>query len=261
MNGFHTITESRIGNDGSKTLFSDEFHQCFHNPKGALTESEYVYLEATQLKTLIQEHDELTILEVGFGTGLNLWLTIREIEKINPDCTLHYHTIEAFPLSVDQVKECGHQQLIPGLPIDDWIEQIYGNLPEHGKFTFHLSRHSVTVYYNLFAKIDLGTLKADVIYFDAFSPEQNPDLWSPDVFSKLKNHCSSKGLLTTYCAATKARAAMIAGGWHVAKFPGVLGKREITLATPDTTSLQRPSMKLLNEGRIKERIARGDFDF
>ena len=261
MNSSHNITEFRTGDDGSKTLFSKDFHQCFHNPKGALSESEYVYLHATGLTDLIKHQNEITILEVGFGTGLNLWLTIREIEKINPDCTLHFYTIEAFPLSVDQVLECNHQEFIPSLPLNNWISEIYGNLSEKGNHSFNLLHHTVTIHYNLFSQVDLENVQAEIIYFDAFSPEQNPDLWSPDVFTKLKKHCTKIGVLTSYCAATKARAAMIAGGWHVVKFPGVLGKREITLASKTLDSLQKPKMKLLNEKRIKERIARGDFSF
>ena len=103
-----------------------------------------------------------------------------------------------------------------------------------------------------------GAGKADFFFHDPFSPEANPELWTKEVFQKLISKAALDARLVTYCAASSARAAMATAGWHVARAPGALGKREMTIASPDTGRLSQ--FKRVNEERLINRYEAGDFD-
>ena len=100
--------------------------------------------------------------------------------------------------------------------------------------------------------------KIDFIFHDAFSPEANEELWTLDVFEKLASVSSSNAVLSTYCAASSARAAMAVAGWKIAKAPGALGKREMTVASLNGEKLE--AFKRVNEKRLVERFQAGDFE-
>jgi tRNA U34 5-methylaminomethyl-2-thiouridine-forming methyltransferase MnmC len=119
----------------------------------------------------------------------------------------------------------------------------------------------LNVFYGLFDAMPLEPLsiKFDYVFFDAFSPEANPDLWSPAVFERILKVCAEHCILATYGAASKARAAMAVAGWKLAKCRGALGKREMTLASPSAEALQFGDLKQLSTQRLIDRWLAGEF--
>ena len=116
---------------------------------------------------------------------------------------------------------------------------------------------TLKLYNGLFDKMPDLDKNVDFFFHDPFSPEVNSELWTPGVFTRLKEYASSNAVLSTYCAATSARASMAVAGWHVAKTRGALGKREMTIASPDERQLKR--FKKLNGQKLIERYKAGDF--
>jgi tRNA U34 5-methylaminomethyl-2-thiouridine-forming methyltransferase MnmC len=114
------------------------------------------------------------------------------------------------------------------------------------------------LFHGFFNDFKANALSADFIFHDAFSPEVNEELWTDTAFKKLAGLSHDETVLTTYCAASKARAAMCATGWYAAKARGALGKREMTIASRSKEKLSK--FKRLNENRLAERYKKGDFD-
>lgn len=287
--------------DGSSTLYSEHFHQHYHNLSGAQTESRHVFFEQTGLLQAITDHRKVTVFEVGYGSGFHLLLLEVFRRMTASRSTIHYLGVEKFPvegevfrsMELEQVTRAlsGPAQTIPSGPgaFSDIIDTIAGfndrqcradsgstisvtlsDLPA-GTQTMHTEsdRKSpesnpatggftrATVYRGDFSdrkavNILTGTKSIDFFLHDAFSPAANPDLWTVDVFSNLLATASEEAMLGTYCSATKARAAMVLAGWHVARAAGPPGKREMTLASPSGDALS--GFKRVNEQRLRERF-------
>jgi len=226
----------RICEDGSHTLFSALVGECYHSMHGAYTESMHIFINAgfryileiqsnlrSNLKT--ETIPQVRILEVGLGTGLNALLTILETEKENTPVS--YLALEPFPIHSDIIQQLNYSAYISGNSTQffeaihscDWnqIHQLFPN------FSF---RKMLTGF--LEAKLISGSF--DLIYFDAFSPEAQPDLWEPEVFVKCFELLDKDGILVTYCAKGRVKRALKAAGFTVENLPGPPRKREITRA-------------------------------
>lgn len=209
--------------DGSYTLFVPELNEHYHSVKGALTESEHIFINMG-----MKHHPSSTlrILEIGFGTGLNAFLTLLEAD--NSKRQVHYTTIERYPVNNDIV----HQLAYP--------EQI---CPERSNdfYALHNSAWntdiSLTPYFTLHkVEGDFTNYKFqgafDLIYFDAFAPEKQPEMWSQELFNTLYASLNSGGILTTYCAKGVIRRMLQTAGFTVERLPGPPGgKREILRAS------------------------------
>lgn len=234
--------------DGSPSLFSERFNQHYHNPNGAVSESIQVFLKPTGLEEKLRYSERLHILEVGFGTGLDLWLTTDLHKKTESKTKIIYQAVEAYPIAARTASKLVYDPFVT--PAMD-PATIFSSL-KPGNNIFQITQHiELHVFYGLFEALIPLESAVDIIFFDAFSPEVNPELWSGDVFLKLKQFSNSSVILATYCAATMARAAMAWAGWYVARVPGALGKREMTLAALDSRLLG--NYKRVNETRLKER--------
>lgn len=246
-----------LTDDGSHTLFSSRFDQHYHNPDGAVAESRYVFLQSTDLFDALRDQETVHILEVGFGTGLNLALLADVYHSLNSTSQLVYHSIEAYPLSPEIVAGFNYGKFLDHPGITDKIAAIFDLLsPGMNQFQFP-GNIEVKIFNGLFRKYNPGTFKPDYIFHDPFSPRTNPKLWTGEVFKKLLK-CSRQGaLLTTYCAASKARGAMAWAGWKVARREGALRKREMTVASPDPGRLS--TLEMVNTGRLARRYDEGDF--
>jgi tRNA U34 5-methylaminomethyl-2-thiouridine-forming methyltransferase MnmC len=117
---------------------------------------------------------------------------------------------------------------------------------------------TLNVYFGKFEDFTAETLRADFIFHDPFSPEVNEELWTDNIFKALAQFSSPEVVLATYCAASKARGAMCAANWKVARAQGALGKREMTIASLSEEKLT--DFKRVNEDRLAERYITGDFD-
>ena len=243
--------------DGSHTLYSHRFDQHYHNPNGAVAESRHNFFEVNGLYEALQTREKLTIFEVGFGTGLNLLLFLDTIEDLEMPITVHYYTVEAYPIDPKTAASFNFGEHLSNPEIADILPEIFNGL-EKGLNHFEINeRVEVTVFYGLFSKFPLEDLKADFIFHDAFSPEVNEELWTGDTFRKLKSLSSPEVVLTTYSSASKAKGAMAWAGWKLAKTRGALGKREMTVAALDEKQLE--GMQRVNEERLKQRYEQRDF--
>lgn len=209
--------------DGSQTILNEQLGSTYHSRHGALTESNHVFLEQGLKRVMESGKRNITLLEMGFGTGLNALLTWQK--AIESDLTINYHGLELFPVPEkvwseyalpEELKQ--NRQLFEKLHSTDWNQSI--QLDEH----FQLTKHQISL-----LDFDIA-LKFDLIYYDAFEPETQPELWTSEVFEKLFSRLCSGGIMTTYCCKGYVRRNMIAAGFVVEKVPGPPGKREMIVA-------------------------------
>ena len=248
------VVETR---DGSHTLYSPRFDQHYHNPNGAVAESRHVFFDTSGLTSRLSTATEVRILEVGFGTGLNLLLLLDEYLASGSSARISYHSIEAWPVPAAVADSFNYREYIRHPELADRLPEIFNALTPGPNYFQPLSGVDLQVFYGLFEEYKPGSFRADFIFHDAFSPEVNEELWTGDTFQKLKNGSAADAVLTTYCAASRARGAMAWAGWHVARAQGALGKREMTMASLNPDKLE--GFKRVHEQRLAERYERGDF--
>ncbi len=246
-----------VTRDGSHTVYSSQFDQHYHNPNGAVSESRYVFFEQTGLTDDLIDRDKITILEIGFGTGLNLMLLLDYCLKHHSQAQIEYNSVEAFPLDADIVTNFNYQEHLENPEAIDKVTSIFGKLSK-GQNRFYLSdKITLHLFYGMFDDFSPGRIEANYIFHDAFSPDANPDLWTGNVFKKLKNFSADDVILSTYSAASKAQGALAWAGWKVAKTKGALGKREMILAALNPDRLG--DLKRVNEEHLAQRYDEGDF--
>ncbi|WP_321348929.1 tRNA (5-methylaminomethyl-2-thiouridine)(34)-methyltransferase MnmD [uncultured Draconibacterium sp.] len=210
--------------DGSKTLFIAEMDEQYHSVNGAITESEFVYLNNGF------RHNQAPnpiVLEIGFGTGLNALLTAIEAEKTHRKTT--YITLEKFPVKPEEI-----QQLNYGSLISEQAEKIYSAL--HKK-EWNL-KSKISPYFDILKlKTDLTQFDfndiptVDVVYFDAFGPDKQPEMWDEEIFRKLFSISNQNANLVTYSAKGEIRRRMERSGYISERLPGPPGKRQMLRAT------------------------------
>jgi tRNA U34 5-methylaminomethyl-2-thiouridine-forming methyltransferase MnmC len=212
--------------DGSHSIRIPEINVTYHSIHGAIQESKHVFIEAGFYPSgRSKRPDGLGIFEVGFGTGLNVLLTIIESEK--QDVKVYYETIEPHPITLEEAKilnYCGvleredRQKTFERLHECDWDEEIR----IQSNFSFLKRRNDL---------LNIGISETfDLIYFDAFDPNVQPELWTQEIFKKMFSMLRPRGILTTYSSKGTVRRAMQAAGFAVEKIPGPTGKREIVRA-------------------------------
>ena len=208
--------------DGSDTLYSPEMEESYHSVNGAVQESRHVFIEAGLHHI---EQKTIRIFEVGFGTGLNALLTWGEAHKKN--LQISYDSIEAYPVERTITDNLNYNGLEPDLP-SDAFQQIHNtswNFPqtlENGRFRLHKISKDFTGYQ--------FTDHYDLVYFDAFAPDKQPEMWDESIFSKIYNSLNKGGILVTYCAKGEVRRRMQRSGFKVERIPGPPGKREMLRA-------------------------------
>lgn len=208
-----------ITTDGSSTVIDSIHKEYFHSTFGALTESLYIFINQG-LKVV--KKPSVRILEIGFGTGLNCLLTILHKEQ---DQKILYHTVEKYPLPTNITEECNYPKLLNISP--ELVRSLHAFqwdyeaefIPNFTLKKFHSD-----------LKDFIPESKYDIIYFDAFSYNIQPELWSADVFTKMFNCLSSGGLLVTYSAKGEVKKALRSAGFEVNRIAGPPGKRHILQA-------------------------------
>ena len=249
--------ELKTTKDGSHTLFSNRFEQHYHNPNGAVAESKHNFFEVNGLYKALKAKEELTILEVGFGTGLNLLLLLDAMQNSDSAIRVHYYSVEAYPISPETAAAFNFGDHLSNPDPAACLTTIFSRL-EEGLNHFELNdRLKVTVFYGLFSDFPLDNIHADFIFHDAFSPGVNEELWTGEAFRRLKSLSSPEVILTTYSSASKAKGAMAWAGWKLAKTRGALGKREMTVAALDEKQLD--GLERVKEKRLAARYEEDDF--
>ncbi len=221
--------------DGSHTLFSEQFNEIYHSRHGAIRESSHVFIKSgldfvfpSPVGEGVRRTDGvgIRIFELGFGTGLTALLTMLEAERRS--IKIEYTTIELYPVPIETIKELNYTQQLG-------YEFCYG--PYH---SLHLSRwneaHQITPHF-CFKKTRDSVLTChlppatfNLIYFDAFAPTHQPELWTTEVFKKMYDTLVYGGVLVTYCSKVSAQKAMKEAGFIIEKLKGPPGKREMLRA-------------------------------
>lgn len=206
--------------DGSHTIYSEHFDEIYHSRRGAVTESQHVFIQSG-LATLPTR--DVRVFEAGLGTGLNALLTWIYAEQHG--MIVHYTGIELYPVSETILSEINIASLFPGheekfhrLHQAVWDQEVV--LDDH--FSLHKIKGSL-----LDSILPPGQ---DLIYFDAFSPDKQPELWSADIFQKVYAAMAPGGQLVTYCSKGYVRRNMQEAGLLIEKLPGPPGKREMVRA-------------------------------
>lgn len=240
--------------DGSATLFVPELDEHYHSVKGALTESSHIFIDMG-LKTSAAPSPR--ILEIGFGTGLNALLTLIEAEKSGRQ--VHYTGIELYPLPWETVEKLGYTNEERRATGDEqaaqWMKALHTSpWEEDVRITPHFTLRKIQ---GDFTSMECPSPIADhspsiadhsplfsLIYFDAFAPEKQPEMWTQELFDRLYVMMEKDGILTTYCAKGVVRRMLQAAGFTVERLPGppggkreILRAKKIPLTTEDTESI------------------------
>lgn len=209
--------------DGSHTVSIPARKVTYHSVHGAVRESMHVFIDAGLRRLLKPEPGlSLQIFEMGFGTGLNAFLTALEAEKTQTKIV--YTAVEALPLTRQETQvlnypaTLGHADLFHRMHDCPWNEAVsftsFFTLQKHEADLFHFRPRT----------------QFNLIYFDAFAPSAQPELWTTDVFEKLFFMLQPGGSLVTYCSKSTVRRAMEAAGFNVKRVPRPPGKREMLRA-------------------------------
>jgi tRNA U34 5-methylaminomethyl-2-thiouridine-forming methyltransferase MnmC len=211
-------TELKITEDGSHTLFVPGIDECYHSTHGAIQESRHIFIEAGLKQSLKME---ISVLEIGFGTGLNAFLTLLESEGSGK--RIRYTSLELFPVEVEKALMLNYpEELAPDKrDLFDRMHTSPWNVETEITPGFSLIKIETDFTGYMFES------NFDVVYFDAFSPEKQPEMWSKELFERIYAHCNSGAVLTTYCAKGVVRRAMQDAGFRVERLQGPPGKREI----------------------------------
>jgi tRNA U34 5-methylaminomethyl-2-thiouridine-forming methyltransferase MnmC len=220
--------EVRTTADGSPTLYVPALNEHYHSHHGAAQESRHVFI-AAGLQPLLDaglgQQRPVRLLEVGLGTGLNALLTLRAAQAAGAAVT--YDGYETVPLPPATVAA-----LAPQWAAEPALGQAFDHLhtaPWNEEFTLAPGFTLTKIQVQLQAAA-LPTSYYDLIYFDAFAPEKQPELWTEDVFAKLYAAAAPGAVLVSYCAQGQFRRNLRAAGWLTEKLPGPPGKREMTRA-------------------------------
>ncbi|MEZ4926614.1 MAG: tRNA (5-methylaminomethyl-2-thiouridine)(34)-methyltransferase MnmD [Saprospiraceae bacterium] len=210
--------------DGSHTIIAEKFGVSYHSKYGAITESEHVFIKAG-LYLKAADKKELSILEVGFGTGLNAFMTWLEAERLQLE--VKFHSIEAYPITLEESEALNfaEQLNVPDRQADfinmhksPWEQ----NIQLSGSFSLYKTQSLLE---------DYNTLeKFDIVYFDAFGPGAQPELWTESIFVKMYDCLKPGGILVTFCAQGEFKRTLKKAGFEVERLEGPPGKREMTRA-------------------------------
>ncbi|MDY0015997.1 MAG: tRNA (5-methylaminomethyl-2-thiouridine)(34)-methyltransferase MnmD [Bacteroidales bacterium] len=210
--------------DGSYTLYVPSLNEHYHSVNGALGESLHVYIKAG-LMPLLKHHASIHILEIGLGTALNLVLT----EAFTRDnVEVFYTAIEPYPLLAEEVKGLNYSQIYPAMSSD--ILQQTHIIPFDNQFHELRPRFKLKKYLGFLQSFDCNDNKYNLVYFDAFAPDVQTELWEEKVFENLYKSMKSGGILCTYSAKGEVRRIMEKVGFKVERLTGFTGKREMLRA-------------------------------
>lgn len=209
--------------DGSKTLKINELNECYHSSHGALQEAIHVFIENGF--NLINR-SEINILEMGFGTGLNVLVTFNQLLRNISDAKINYFTLEKYPVFLSEIRDLGYDSLFEDEKLTDFYHKIHEceweklieispnfSLKKIKSDFFELKNHSLP--------------PIDVVYYDCFGARVQPDLWELPLLQQVYDKMADDSLLTTYSSKGSVRRALQSLGMKVEKKPGPIGKREM----------------------------------
>jgi tRNA U34 5-methylaminomethyl-2-thiouridine-forming methyltransferase MnmC len=209
--------------DGSTTIHLPDWNESYHSKHGAIQEAYHVFIQ-NGLNTF--NGQPVSILEIGFGTGLNAFITFLESKKSNQK--IDYHGVEAYPISNKEISQMNYVSELNATSENTIFEHIHEC---DWQCTIEISSlFTLTKRQQFFEQIE-DQDKFDLIYFDAFGYRVQPELWTTEIFRKMYKALKSNGTLVTYAARGVVKRSLIEVGFTVEKLPGPPGKREMFRAT------------------------------
>ena len=209
--------------DGSKTIHIEDWNEQYHSIHGAIQEAEHVFIK-NGLSLFTDQR--VSILEMGFGTGLNALITLIRSKKLG--LKIDYTGVEAFPVAADELEQLNYIPLLNAMDSEKDFERMHS-----GKWETDIvlsNGFSLTKKQRSFFEVD-DENDYDLVYFDAFGARVQPELWTERIFAKMYKAMKHDSVLVTYSAKGSVRRAMQAVGLNVERLPGPPGKREMLRAT------------------------------
>uniref|UniRef100_UPI00404910FD tRNA (5-methylaminomethyl-2-thiouridine)(34)-methyltransferase MnmD n=1 Tax=Flavobacterium sp. TaxID=239 RepID=UPI00404910FD len=208
--------------DGSHTIFIPEWNESYHSKNGAIQEAKHVFIQAG---LSLFKGKSVSILEIGFGTGLNAFITYLEAKEVNQQ--INYVGVEAYPVVLEEVEKL------------NYVEELNATTEKAIFNKMHTSNWENEIELSSFFKLtkrkqffqEINDVNAfDLVYFDAFGFDLQPELWTEEIFKTLFTAMKQDAILVTYACRSSIRKAMLAVGFKVEKLPGAPGKREMLRA-------------------------------
>jgi tRNA U34 5-methylaminomethyl-2-thiouridine-forming methyltransferase MnmC len=218
--------------DGSNTLYNETIGEHYHSTHGALQESQHVFLDAGLKHAIEQSPKEISLLEVGFGTGLNFLLTLDFCQE--NDIDLNYTAAEAFPLTKAEIIQTNYGAYVPA---DIWNELLNNYELAIDQPVTLFNRQQLTILKKAFQDIP-ATARFDLIYYDAFSVRHQPEMWSDEVIAHAAAFLKPGGIFVTYAITGKLKRCLKALGFRIEKLPGAAGKREMLRAIKEVRAIK-----------------------
>jgi len=218
------MNEIFITEDGSHSLLSKKYGVSYHSKYGAIQESQHVFIEAA-LYPILEKQKEISVLGIGMGTGLNVFMTFLESQK--RDLSIDYISYEKFPIGKEQIAQLNYSNALNAEKNQSVFEKIHYS--EWAKKITLSPNFSFQKFQKDFAEIDFE-YRFDVIFFDAFAPNSQPELWEVPLMKKMFSALKSGGVMTTYCAKGVVKRTLKSVGFTIEAIPGPPGKREMTRA-------------------------------
>ncbi len=212
-----------VTKDGSTTIQLLDWDEQYHSKNGAIQEAKHVFIKygLSEIKT-----KEITILEIGFGTGLNAFITFLEAQKRN--LKIHYVGVEAYPVLKEEIDKMNYVTELNAQNQKDIFDEMHNS--NWDKIYSITTDFSLKKRKQFFEEIE-DKNSFNLIYFDAFGAPVQPELWTESIFKRMYNALKNNGILVTYSAKGSVRRAMQSVGFFVERLPGPLGKREMLRAT------------------------------
>lgn len=216
--------------DGSATFYVPELNEHYHSTNGAITESEYVFLEKGFNFHSLQPN--LTIIEIGFGTGLNCWLTA--LSAYQQKRKTIYFAYENYPVPSVLISQLNYTQQKPD--INKYFEKIHACEWEQ-KVKIHEYFYLTKIKADITSPQFQFSRKADLIYFDAFGPDKQPEMWSKKIFQSISDFANENAVFVTYSAKGEVRRNLTAVGFTMERLPGPPGKNQMLRGIKNNSSL------------------------
>ena len=216
----------KLTGDGSHTLFLSSINETYHSTNGALTESIHVFIKNGLYAKIDQDYlGSISVFEIGLGTGLNLLLTILGCKKKGIELT--YTVVEPAPLSNNITDQLNYDTILKDPDAKSWFTWIHNSAWDKSVLKENIQIIKVK------SSLQESVVKPgfDLVYFDAFAPEKQPELWTLDIFKNVFIMMNDFSFLVTYCSKSQVRRDLLMAGFLVEKLPGAPGKREMIRAS------------------------------
>jgi tRNA U34 5-methylaminomethyl-2-thiouridine-forming methyltransferase MnmC len=218
----------QLTNDGSHTIVSELFNTTYHSSHGAIQESEHVFINAGLNYLLEKSPKRIDILEIGFGTGLNAFMTL--IEAKNKSVDIHYHGIELYPLDLKIVKSLNYSDQLNVPELKNTFVELHSYPNSSQKISLSGNNYfEMNLRIEDLEKIDFNH-QYNLVYLDAFAPSSQPYFWEKEFLTKIYDSMTKNSFLVTYCAKGSFKRNLKDIEFIVESIPGPKGKREMTRA-------------------------------